>query len=79
MPGRRSATITTAGISSAWRSRTMNSSSSRADERRADAFQSMERKWSPGLYGRELAASARPPRRMLVAPPEVVPTSRRRG
>src|SRR4051794_32112318 len=57
----------------------MNSSEWRADDRRADDFQSIVRKWSPGRYGRELATSARPPRRRLVAPPGAVPSRRRRG
>ena len=46
--GRRSQTITTRGVSSAWRSRTTNSSRCQAADRRADAFQSIAWKSSPG-------------------------------
>jgi hypothetical protein len=46
--GRRSQTTIIRGISSAKRSRTMNSSLPRAADRRAEDFQSMAWKWSPG-------------------------------
>ena len=61
--GRRSATTTTRGASSANFSRTMNSSVPRADDSRADAFQSIVSTSSPGRYGREPATSEPGPRR----------------
>ena len=57
MAGRRSTKTTTRGLSSAKCSRTMNSSESRALERRAEAPQSIARMLSLGWYGRELAIS----------------------
>src|ERR671936_391330 len=56
-----------------------NSSAARAEERRADADQSIARTSSPGWYGREPATSEPLPRRALCIPPKDKPTSRRRG
>ena len=72
--GRRSATMTTRGDSSAKRSRTMNASSLRAAERRADAAQSMPRIASPRRYGRDPATSDPGPRRELGVAPNASPT-----
>jgi hypothetical protein len=77
--GRRSQTTITRGASSANRSRTMNSSSARAADRRADAAQSIQATWSPGRYSRELATSEPVPRRALRTPPKARPITRRRG
>jgi hypothetical protein len=54
----------------------MNSSVPRADESRADAFQSIASTSSPGWYGRDPATSDPCPRRALVSPPNERPTSR---
>ncbi len=77
--GRRSQRITTRGASSEKRSRTMNSSVPRAEDSRADAFQSIVSTSSPGWYGRELATSEPIPRRTLLTAPKASPISLRRG
>ena len=74
-----SATMTTRGASSAKRSRTMNASSWRASESRADAAQSIACMSSPVWYGREPATSEPEPRRRLRIVPNERPTSRPRG
>src|SRR5436190_14453139 len=57
----------------------MNSSWSRAADRRADAFQSIVSTSSPGWYGREPAMSEPVPLRALCIAPNARPTRRRRG
>src|SRR3954470_15807566 len=79
MDGRRSATTTTRGDSSANSSWTMNTSLSRAAERRADDGQSIQAASSPIWYSREPATSEPVPRRALLTPPNAGPTTRRRG
>src|SRR5438067_622940 len=79
MDGRRSATTTTRGDSSANNSWTMNTSLSRAAERRADDGQSIQAASSPIWYSREPATSEPVPRRALLTPPNAGPTTRRRG
>ena len=74
-----STTTTTRGASSAKRSRTMNASSWRASESRADAAQSIACMSSPVWYGREPATSDPEPRRRLRIVPNERPTSRPRG
>src|SRR5207248_196864 len=77
--GRRSATATTRGDSSAKCSRTTNSSLARAEESRAEAAQSILATSSPGSYGRVVATSDPSPRRALRIPPNASPGTRRRG
>ena len=57
----------------------MNSSLPRAEDRRADAPQSIMSTSSPGRYGLEPATSVPMPRRALCIAPKASPTSRRRG
>src|SRR5215210_7475282 len=71
--------MTTRGASSAYRSRTMNSSVPLAEDNRAEAAQSIVSTSSPGWYGRELATSVPVPRRALCTAPNARPISRRRG
>src|SRR5579862_5909925 len=77
--GRRSTSRTTRGASSAYRSRTTNSSLPRAVDRRALARQSMVEIGSPRTYAREPATSVPWPRRRLGEPPNGRPESRYLG
>src|SRR5579862_9033060 len=77
--GRRSTSRTTRGASSAYRSRTTNSSLPRAVERRALARQSIVEIGSPRTYAREPATSVPWPRRRLGEPPNGSPETRYLG
>jgi hypothetical protein len=67
------------GASSAKRSRTRNSSASRAVESRAEAAQSITSIESPRRYGRDPAMSVPAPRCRLRIVPNDRPITRRRG